>query len=153
MALPSEAPVLPVSESRRGLECLIGRGRFGVPVEAVHQVLTCEVGAPPPLAQPWVGGVGLHEGHLLISIALFPVQRTYHRQIKGIWLSVRGAPSEFMLEVGRVATFVEARLLTNLVSIGKNRLPGYVTAASAPGSRSIGWIHVEPMLRELAGVV
>lgn len=136
----------------RGLECLIGRGRFGIPEESVHQVIAFEVGLPPPLALPWVSGAGVHEGRLLLSIALFASPRLPRRQSKGVWLSLAGAPTDFVLEVARVSSFVEARLQSNLVTIGKNRLPAYVTAATVAGSRSIGWVHVADMLRELAGV-
>ena len=142
----------PTQEPCRGLECLIGRGRFGVPVEFVQQVVELEVGLAPPLSLPWVGGVGLHEGRALVSIALLPLPGPAKRSIKGVWLGLRGSPTDFVLEVTRVASFVDAQVQQKTVSIGRLRLPSYVTAAFTSASRSIGWVHVASMLRELAGV-
>ncbi len=142
----------PALETCRGLECLIGKGRFGVPVEFVQQVVELEVGLAPPLSLPWVGGVGLHEGRALVSIALLPSPGPAKRSVKGVWLTLGGSPTDFVLEVTRVASFVEARVQQKVVSIGGLRLPSYVTAAFTSASRSIGWVHVAAMLHELAGV-
>ena len=152
--MPSDgAAVLgPVEAACRGLECIIGRWRFGVPVEAVQQVVDLEVGLPPPLARRWVGGVGMYEGKALISIALFPSPGSARRQAKGVWLAVGGAPTAYVLEVARVEAFVDVDVQQRRVTIGKSPLPAFVTAAVTSTSRSIGWIHVTSMLRELAGV-
>lgn len=136
----------------RGLECLIGRGRFAVPEDSVHQVIAFEVGLAPPLAHPWVSGAGLHEGRVLFTIALFSSPRLPRRQAKGIWLSLAGAPTDYVLEVARVSSFLWAQVQPNPVTVGKKRLPAYVAAATVPGAKSVGWIHVAQMLRELAGV-
>jgi hypothetical protein len=138
--------------ARRGLECVIGRWRFGVPVEAVQQVVDLEVGQPPPLARRWVGGVGIYEGHPLISIALFPSPGPARRQAKGVWLAAGGGPTEYLLEVARVEAFVDVEVQPRRGTIGKSPLPAYVTAAVTSTSRSIAWIHVPSMLRSLAGV-
>jgi hypothetical protein len=136
--------------SRRGLECTIGRWRFGVPVESVQQVVDLDMERPPPLAHPWVGGVGLHEGRALVAISLLPSSAGARRQAKGIWLAVDGAPTEYLLEVSRVGTFLEVEVQQKRVTIGKNPLPAFVTAAVA-SSGSLGWIHVASMLQTLLG--
>jgi chemotaxis signal transduction protein len=137
--------------AHRGLECIIGRWRFGVPVESVQQVVDLDIGRPPPLARAWVRGVGLHEGRAIVSIALFPSLGGGQRQAKGIWLAADGAPTTYVLEVNRVGTFIDVEVQQQRVVVGKKSLPAFVTAA-VTSSRSIGWIHVPSMLRELAGV-
>lgn len=136
-------------ERCRGLECIIGRWHFGVPVDAVRQVVDLELGLPPPLAHRWVGGIGIHEGHALVSIALLAPPRSPRRRTKAVWLGVPDASTEFALEVARVTRFVDADVQQQRVTIGGTRLPAYVSAAIAPPSQSLGWIHIEAMLHEL----
>jgi hypothetical protein len=137
--------------ARRALECVIGRWRFGVPVESVQQVVDLEMDRPPPLAHPWVGGMGLHEGRAMVSIALFPSPGRARRQVKGLWLTVEGVPTGYVLEVSSVGTFIEAEVKQRRVTVGGKPLPAFVTSAVV-SSRSIGWIDVASMLRALPGV-
>src|SRR5689334_19006013 len=72
-----------------GLECVIGRARVTVPIEAVNQVIEYPVAPAPPLSHPWVGGLGVYDGEVLISVALAQAvtpDRNAQRMAKGVLL-------------------------------------------------------------------
>ena len=137
-----------------GLECVIGRVQFALPVDAVHQVAEYEVAPPPPLASPWVGGLGLYSGRVLVSISLLSRRvgpAPARRSAKGVLLNTPGSEVYWALEVGSVASFVKAKVLSKGVQVGQAKLPAWVTAAVADDGRSLGWIHAEQMMQELSG--
>lgn len=147
---PNIAPFLST-----GLECVIGRGRFAIPLDAVAKIMELEVGPPPPLASPWVGGVAFQDGKLIMSVALarLNASKVFERRMaKWVHLSVEGVTTNWALEVTSVASsFVKAEVQNRSVLIGQTRLPSWVTAATLLDGRSLGWIHVPAMLQDLAG--
>src|SRR5258705_13824794 len=92
------------------LECFVDRARIAIPVEAVAQIVEYDVASPFPLGQKHVGGLGLHDGKVVISVSLSArgvgsiVKR---RRTKGILLSIpRRTGIDWALEVGEVGSFV-----------------------------------------------
>ncbi len=144
----NEAPFLST-----GLECVIGRGRFAVPLEAVVKLMELEIGPPPPLANPWVGGVAFRDDQLIMSVALArTTSKAFERRMaKWVHLSVDGVTTNWALEVTSVANVVKAEVQNRSVLIGQTRLPSWVSAATLLDGRSLGWIHVSAMLQDLAG--
>jgi hypothetical protein len=137
-----------------GLECVIGRGRFAVPLDAVVKLMELEIGPPPPLASPWVGGVAFSDNQLIMSVALarLTASKVFERRMaKWVHLSVNGVTTNWALEVTSVANVVKAEVQNRSVLIGQTRLPSWVSAATLLDGRSLGWIHVPAMLQDLAG--
>jgi hypothetical protein len=135
---------------KEGLECIIGKARVALPMEAVQQVLEYEVGAPPPLARKWVGGVGVHGDELLLSVALVPPGTgTAKRIAKGILLRTSRTGIAWAIEVASVGARVEVSL-TGKPSPGNGQLPAWIASAQTKDGRPIGWIHVEQMLADLS---
>jgi chemotaxis signal transduction protein len=137
----------------QGLECTIGRVQFALPVESVDQVVEYDVAPPPPLASPWIGGLGLHAGRVLVSLSLVSKKASSqpgHRTAKGVLLRVPDSKVSWVLEVGSVAAFVNASVSTRGVQVGQARLPAWIAAASTPEGRALGWIHAKAMIEELS---
>jgi chemotaxis signal transduction protein len=135
-----------------GLECLIGKARVAMPLEMVKQVIEYQLAPPPPLAQNWVGGLGLFENQAVVSIALVPRRGELPpRQIvKGVLLkSVSRGRLGWVLEVSSVLSFVRARILAKREHEGRGKLPAWILRAATTDDRLTGWIDVVAMVRTL----
>jgi hypothetical protein len=140
---------------REGLECLIGRARVAVPIDAVAQIIEYEVAPPPPLARRWVGGLGTYAEKVVLSVALVaprpgatqPLKRT----AKGVLLQSGDSELAWVLEITQVAARVKAKVVAKSVQVGQDKLPPWINSASTEDKRSIGWIDVPAMLKELSG--
>jgi hypothetical protein len=136
-----------------GLECRIGRARIAVPVAAAVRVIEYGV-VPLPLARPWIGGVGVHEGAPVISVALVAGEsgRAGGAPSKGVLLNVPGSPIAWALEVHEAFTFVRVTVQPRRKE-ATDQLPCWITGADTHDGRSLGWIHVSVMLADLAQIV
>jgi hypothetical protein len=88
------------------LECLIGATRVEVPLADVERLLEYRASPPPPLAEPWVGGIGVESSQgrtdLFLSISLSGVPASESRETRGLLLrSAEGRP-RWAVEVDRV---------------------------------------------------
>jgi chemotaxis signal transduction protein len=155
-AEPAQSSVAPeAGELVDGLECRIGRARFGVPTDAIARILEYRT-MPLPLAKQWIGGIGVHEGAPLLSVALRPSKEREKEAggaatAKGILLKVPTSSIAWALEVQEVFAFVRARVVA-VREVGSHRLPRWISIATTDDGRSLGWVHVGAMLAELASV-
>jgi chemotaxis signal transduction protein len=136
-----------------GLECLIGKARVAMPMEMVKQVIEYQLAPPPPLAQKWVGGLGLFENQALVSIALVPRRGELppRHTAKGVLLkSVGRGRLGWVLEVSSVLSFVRARILPRREEDSPAKLPAWILRAATEDDRLTGWIDVVAMLHSLA---
>jgi len=135
-----------------GLECRIGKARFGVPTEAIGRILEYRT-LPLPLAKQWIGGIGMHEGAPLLSVALRPGKEAARiaAQVRGILLKVPTSPMGWALEVEEVFAFVRAKVVA-VREVSNQKLPRWISIAHTEDGRSLGWVNVGPMLAELASV-
>lgn len=150
----TSTPVLSnAAEPREGLECLIGRARVAIPIEAVQQVIEYEVSPPPPLSRKWVGGLGLYMERVVVSVALVTrpgAPTAARRTVKGVLLQAPGFEVAWALEVSSIAARVRAQISPR-ASGGSDKLPEWMANATTSDRRAIGWIDVEAMLEELSG--
>ncbi len=145
-----EAEQAPIT--MQGLMCSIKRVQFGVPLELVDKLIEYEVVPPPPLALPWIGGIGLYDKKVVMSITILrwkdPPPR---RPTKGVLLKVPNSECSWALEVGAVASLVSAQVSQKSVRVGDVKLPAWITAANTEG-RMVGWFNIEKMIEELSAV-
>ncbi len=134
------------------LECRIGRARFAIPTEAIERLIEYRAW-PLPLARNWIGGVGLHAGVPLISIALHRAKDTPSSEapVKGILLKVPGSPLGWALEVHEVFVFVRARRLDRR-DHDSDKLPPWISIAGTADRRSLALVDVAGMLADVASV-
>lgn len=134
----------------QGLLCTISRVHFGVPLDYVEKLIEFEVVPPPPLALPWIGGIGMHDRRVVMSIALLhrndPPAR---RLIKGVLLKVPGSECGWALEVDAVDSMAAVQLVQKSVRVGTAKLPSWIAAATTEG-RTVGWFNVKQMIEELS---
>jgi len=135
-----------------GLECRIGKARIAVPTEAIARIVEYRT-LPLPLAKPWIGGIGLHEGTPLVSVALRHAKDGARgaTPAKGILLNVPTSPIGWVLEVEEVFVFVRAKVVDR-TEIGNRKLPRWIGIAMTDEGRSLGWVNVAAMLADLAQV-
>ena len=140
------------SAQATGLECVAGRARVAVPVVDVVQVVEYEVASPLPLACPFVGGLGTLGGDIVISIEVDSISRdiTPRRMATGVVLSApaKGLPG-WVLEVREVRSFVEVGIDRVPVGRGAESMPSFITLRRTLDQRTIGWIDVPRLLRQL----
>src|SRR5262245_45521161 len=89
---------------KSGHECLIVKAPFAVPTEAVAQIVDYDVASPAPLASPWIAGIGVHAGRVVVSISLAASLRgalPRRRRTRGVVLNTPGARAGFAIEVSQ----------------------------------------------------
>jgi hypothetical protein len=129
---------------------VLGRHRVALPVDAVVQLIEYEVAPPPPLAQRWVAGIGIHDKRVLISVSLVPNQSPGPRRVaKGVLLRSEMEGISWALEVARASTFVRAQITTEPLQGGSDKVPSWILRASTEDGRTIGWIDVVEMMNRL----
>jgi hypothetical protein len=85
------------------LECLIGATRVEVPLAEVERLLEYQAAPPPPLAQPWLGGIGVADKEdLFLSVSLAGHAATGPRAVRGLLFRRGEQRLRWALEVDRV---------------------------------------------------
>lgn len=85
------------------LECLIGATRVEVPLHEVERLLEYQAAPPPPLAQPWLGGIGVVDKEdLFLSVSLSGQSGPEARSVRGLLFRADGGRLRWALEVDRV---------------------------------------------------
>jgi hypothetical protein len=126
-----------------------------LPLDRVGQIIEYPV-YPLPLARRFVGGLGVFDGRVLLSIALARAPdrgRGQQRPARGILLDARakqeGDEVEWAFEVDELGAFVRATLVTPAVP--SPDLPAWISQARDGEGKLLGWIDVAAMLADLAG--
>ena len=155
------------TRAARGLECLVGPSRLGIPAESVKQIIEYEVMSPVPLARPGVAGLGVFDAKVLVSITLAASeQEPGRRSTKGVLLNVPQSSIDWALEVTGIVGFLEADVRVavprpdvraaaprpDVRSAASRANPALGAGASWMGEattedgRTIGWIDVDHLL-------
>jgi chemotaxis signal transduction protein len=80
-----------------------------IPVDDVEQIVEYAVSAPPPLAQPWVGGLAVLGERLVTSLRLGASPGGEGpRSVKGLWVRRGGTRVGVVVEVERVGAMITA---------------------------------------------
>jgi hypothetical protein len=134
------------------LECHVGRALVGIARAHVGQVVEYPL-VPVPLPARYVGGVGLWQERVLVSIALSPVAGARARSTRGVLLSIPDAAPDapgWVLEVGSVGGFVPVTLLGGSERAPGDKVPPWMVRARTPDGKVMAWLDVPRMVRELA---
>jgi chemotaxis signal transduction protein len=143
-----ERPPEPIGPWFDALECVIGKAHVVVSAARVRSVVELELSAPPPLGRKWVGGLGTHEGRVVVCVSLVRVGALTSRMGKGLLCSVPESEVGWMLEVSSVRSFLKVRKVARPVTAAT---PVWFCAAQTEEKRLVGYVDVELMVRELAG--
>jgi hypothetical protein len=131
------------------LECQVGRALVGIPRAHVGQIVEYPL-VPLPLPARYVGGVGLFQERVLVSIALSPLAGAKARSTRGVLLSGGEPGVDWVLEVVSVGGFLPVNVVdTGERSVG-DKVPAWILRARTRDGRSMAWLDVPTMLRELA---
>jgi hypothetical protein len=132
------------------LECQVGRALVGIPRAHVGQIVEYPL-VPLPLPARYVGGVGLFQERVLVSIALVPVPGGRARSTRGVLLSGGEPGVGWVLEVASVGGFVPVSVADPGERSAGDKVPAWILRARTSDGRHMAWLDVPTMLRELAG--
>jgi len=87
------------------LECAVDGHNLAIPVRVLDRALEYDLTAPPPLAEPWVGGLGSLGDDVWISLALPGRPRGPVQACRGLLLrSASGA--RFAIQVDEIGSLI-----------------------------------------------
>lgn len=131
------------------LTCTVARAHIGLPRAAVDQLIEYEL-APLPAPAPYVGGLGVYAGRIVVSVALTPALGQRPRTTRGVLVAAPG-PTRWCVEVSTVAGFAAAELVVDGDGAGAG--PGWLRRARLASGGSIIAVDVVAMMASLtAGV-
>jgi hypothetical protein len=90
----------------RWLVCLIGSTRVFVPTDAIKQISEYDVGPPPPLASPYLAGIGIVDNSLVLSIRVGLRPSARGRKTKGVLLATPASSLGWAFEVDQTIGLV-----------------------------------------------
>lgn len=133
----------------------MGKARVAVPRDVVDTIMELELAPPPPLARRWVGGLGQYQDKAVVCVSLVPVGATgkqeMKRTVRGIMCKVQDSEVRWMLEIAAVISFVRLKLLPARAPAPNQGLPSWIVAAATSDRKTMGYVDVEAMVRELVG--
>lgn len=147
------------TRAARGLECLVGAARLGIPAESVRQIIEYEVMSPAPLARPGFAGLGVFDAKVLVSITLAApeprgAKEPGRRSTKGVLLDVPQSSIDWALEVTGIVGFLEAEI--RAAAPRPDPAPGagasWMGEATTEDGRVIGWIDVNDLLGDFLSI-
>jgi chemotaxis signal transduction protein len=136
------------------LVCTVGRARIAIPAEAVSRIVEYDLASPLPLAKSLVGGLGVCDGRLLISLSLSSREDDAiepRRRRRGVLLnSSQPSGLDWAIEVLEVGAFAIVRRRPREIS-EKPHLPRWVSFGHTSDGHPLGWLDITTMIDELRG--
>jgi hypothetical protein len=90
----------------RWLICLVGSTRVFVPTDAIKLISEYDVGPPPPLSSPYLAGIGIVHGGLVLSVRVGFRPTARGRKTKGILLTTPESQLGWAFEVDHTVGLV-----------------------------------------------
>jgi len=120
------------------LQCWIAGFELLVPTTAIAQVIECDVDPPPPLAAPWLEGLGIHAGSVVIAtrVCFDASSRTARAPLRLIALAPR-SPLVWSVAVDAIGAFVDADCGDD--PFPRPNHPAWLRRASVDG-REVAWL-------------
>lgn len=145
------------TRAARGLECLVGAARLGIPAESVKQIIEYEVMSPVPLARPGFAGLGVFDAKVLVSVTLAApeprgAQEPGRRSTKGVLLNVPQSSIDWALEVTGIVGFLEADVRAAAPGPAPAPAAPWMGEATTEDGRTIGWIDVDHLLGDFLSI-
>lgn len=135
-----------------GLLCLAGRARIVVPTSDILQVIEYPVSVRLPLAARFVGGLGLFDGRVIISVAIdSKPDGAAQRLTKGLLVSNGSLGSAaWAIEVSQVRALVEVSA-TPVAGVAEHpEKASFVSWRKTRDDELVGWVDVAGMIAELS---
>ena len=131
------------AEELSGIECVAGGARVVVASPAIAQIVEYAV-SPLPLGRPFIAGLAVHAGDLVVSVrATAEVLTAPRRATKAVLLVAKsGASLRCALEIDEVLSFVRARPLKKDARAESVVAP-WIGRALCDGDREVAWLDVE----------
>jgi hypothetical protein len=115
------------------LDCIVGGTHVAIPVDRVERLIEYSVGLAPPLAHSWVGGIGLLDDQLFVSVRLRGgAADVPRREAKGLLVRAPDGRPRWALEVDRIVGTFELH--------GEPEIPRRAPALVVPS----GWLFEVP---------
>jgi chemotaxis signal transduction protein len=135
-----------------GLLCLAGRARIVVPASDILQVIEYPVSGRLPLAARFVGGLGLFDGRVIISVALdAKPDGAAQRLTKGLLVKNGGPDSAaWAIEVSQVRALVEISPAPVVGVADHPEKARFVSWRKTREDDLVGWVDVAGMIAELS---
>jgi hypothetical protein len=130
------------------LECVVGQATVGIPRASVAQLIEYEL-VPLPAPGRYIGGLGVHAGSIVISVALTPLLGNARRPTRGVLLEGGDGTDLWVIEVSRVGAFTRATLAG---ATSDTSAPRWLARAATPFNRNLIAIDVPAMVRDLSSV-
>jgi chemotaxis signal transduction protein len=123
-----------------------------VPTASVAQIIEYEVTPRLPLAERFIGGLGVHEGRIVVSIELVKLAAMTgrRRSATGVLLHTPHSATRWVIEVHRINSFVHAQSEGKTMAAGE-KLPDWLSRVRTSDGRLIGWLDTELMVQHLGG--
>jgi hypothetical protein len=133
------------------LGCIVGGTHVAVPIASIERLVEYEVGAPLPLAQPWVGGIGMIGSELFLSIHLGPPAPRTRRAAKGLLVREEPGRPRWALEVDAVGELDELVVAPELARTIDGIAPyGWLLEGEGADGEAVAWLHVAAVEAVLA---
>jgi chemotaxis signal transduction protein len=136
-----------------GLICVIGRALVAIPAKSVARIVEYDMATPLPLGHALIGGLGVCEGKLLVSVSLSSGADNRiepRRRARGVIVHApRAFAVEWAVEIDEVGAF--SRVHRGPVrGRPQSHLPSWVDLAETAEGLAIGWIDVPTMIDDLS---
>lgn len=131
----------------RCLECVIDQRRVAVSLDSVDQLIQYDR-RPLPLPAPHVGGIGIHDGKIVISVCTSAKPRQESTNTKAILLRGLTGATPWALEVDDTFSFVDV-----VRHQGASHPLGFpwIIPANALDGRAFEWLDLPRLISSLSG--
>jgi hypothetical protein len=116
-----------------------------VPMVSVGQIGRYRIGGRLPNVSQYVGGLGVWDNELVVSLSLVPVQRGFERESTGILLRAPQSSTRWALEIAAPVGLVSVANVSSPTQTSSTR-PSWLLTATTSTDRTILWINVDEMI-------
>jgi chemotaxis signal transduction protein len=144
-----------MDERGRGLEFTVGSHSIVVPAALVERVIEVPLSSPPPLARPWLGGLGVGAGAVFVAVDLAirsrasvstPAAASSELAVCVLLETGKRSALRWALRVTRTVGFVEVTRCPRPSSL-PSEWPAWVAGAQLEADTVTGLLDVAGMAR------
>ncbi|MGE3543114.1 MAG: hypothetical protein AB7L28_04260 [Kofleriaceae bacterium] len=112
---------------------------------SVGQIGRFRIGGRLPYSSQYVGGLGVWDNEVVVSLSLVPVQRGFERESTGILLRTPQSAVRWALEIAAPVGLVSVASVASPTQTSSTR-PSWLLTATTSTERTILWINVDEMI-------
>jgi hypothetical protein len=147
-----------VGEEADVLECMAGELRVGIPLSAVDHVTEYTLARPLPLGRPWLGGIGLDDQGILMSVDLSSGTSQANtpgfesnRRVSGVIVRGSRFNLRWAIEVSSVRAFIRVRRDARAARSLPLGAPRWILASVGPSGAPVGLVDIEMLVADFEG--